>query len=286
MEPQDYLSFLPYTFIILIMISCWIIRQQSPLIIASVLLILSCLATGGLEVYGALILLSYGTVTYTYFSGKLSKPLRTISGILFFILSLCLMARICPGFNGVTAIDYTSESFNISLHLEKPFVGLALLIFLNIEKIKNLSEATSVFKKFLPIYLSLMLLIIPTALFMNYVDFDPKAPSLWWLWSLKNLFLVCVAEELFFRGFIQNKLKYMNRNYKYGSSIAILSASILFGLAHYKGGISYIALSTIAGLFYGTAFEKTNRIEASIMVHFLLNLAHFFLFSYPSLQSS
>ncbi len=44
-----------------------------------------------------------------------------------------------------------------------------------------------------------------------------------------------------------------------------------------------VGLATIAGLFYGYAYWKTNRLEASILVHFGLNLIHFVAFSYPAL---
>jgi membrane protease YdiL (CAAX protease family) len=47
--------------------------------------------------------------------------------------------------------------------------------------------------------------------------------------------------------------------------------------------VAYVALSTIAGLFYGFAYWKTKRIEASMLVHFGTNAIHFFAFSYPAL---
>jgi membrane protease YdiL (CAAX protease family) len=45
----------------------------------------------------------------------------------------------------------------------------------------------------------------------------------------------------------------------------------------------YVVLSTVAGLFYGYAFWKTDRIQSSILVHFSVNLVHFLFFSYPAL---
>jgi hypothetical protein len=46
----------------------------------------------------------------------------------------------------------------------------------------------------------------------------------------------------------------------------------------------YVALATIAGLGYGWIYQRTGRIEASILTHFALNAVHFFAFSYPALQ--
>jgi membrane protease YdiL (CAAX protease family) len=44
-----------------------------------------------------------------------------------------------------------------------------------------------------------------------------------------------------------------------------------------------VILSTIAGVGYGWVFGRTNRIEASILTHFLVNTAHIVGFTYPAL---
>ena len=51
--------------------------------------------------------------------------------------------------------------------------------------------------------------------------------------------------------------------------------------AHIGGGIAYAALATLAGIGYGAAYHVTQRVEASLLVHFALNLAHLLLFTYP-----
>ncbi len=288
---QSYIPFLPYTLINLIIITSWIIHKKNLLIITSVLVALSGLMTGNLKPSGLFILSTYGALTHGLANNKLPVLLKILFGIFFSIFTVGLMAHMLPGFNNVKFFDsvkFSEQSlpFTMYLNFDKPFVGLALLSFLKIEKVKSFSEAIYVFKKSLPIYLSLLALILPIALMMNYLSFDPKYPKLGWVWMVNNLIVVCVVEELFFRGLIQNKLKYIFKKNQYGSFIAVLSTSLLFALAHYKGGISYIILSLVAGLFYGMAFEKVKRIEAAIFVHFLLNLTHFLLFSYPALNST
>nr|WP_323811184.1 CPBP family glutamic-type intramembrane protease [Rickettsia conorii] len=47
----------------------------------------------------------------------------------------------------------------------------------------------------------------------------------------------------------------------------------------------YIALSTICGFFYGSAYNKTDKILCSVIVHFGLNLCHVLLFTYPALKN-
>jgi hypothetical protein len=43
-----------------------------------------------------------------------------------------------------------------------------------------------------------------------------------------------------------------------------------------------IVLATIAGVGYGWIFWRTNRIEASILTHFLVNTTHILCFTYPA----
>lgn len=60
---------------------------------------------------------------------------------------------------------------------------------------------------------------------------------------------------------------------------------MLFGAAHLGGGVPMAALAGIAGLGYATVYAATQRIEASILVHFGLNATHFLLFTYPAMKS-
>jgi len=41
-------------------------------------------------------------------------------------------------------------------------------------------------------------------------------------------------------------------------------------------------LATIAGIGYGGIYWRTNRIEASIFAHFLVNTTHILCFTYPA----
>ena len=55
----------------------------------------------------------------------------------------------------------------------------------------------------------------------------------------------------------------------------LILAAIIFGAAHYANGVWSVVLATIAGIGYGWVFWRTNRIEASILTHFLVNTAQF-----------
>jgi hypothetical protein len=130
-----------------------------------------------------------------------------------------------------------------------------------------------------------MLLLLTLSLGAGYVRFDPKFPAETWLWLGVNLGFTCMAEEALFRGFIQAQLQRGWRNQPGGRWLALGLAAGLFGLAHAAGGAAYVALASVAGVGYGWIYQRTQRIEASILTHFALNAVHFFFFTYPALQN-
>ncbi len=119
----------------------------------------------------------------------------------------------------------------------------------------------------------------------KFIWFDPKFSDSFFMWAWTNLFFVCLAEEAFFRGFMQKYLCLVLQRVKYGALIAITLSSILFGLYHYAGGTRYMLLATVAGLGYGWVYFRTQKIESSILTHFSLNLVHFLFFTYPALAT-
>jgi membrane protease YdiL (CAAX protease family) len=81
---------------------------------------------------------------------------------------------------------------------------------------------------------------------------------------------VAVLEELFFRAWVQNLLER-----RVGRQIALIIASVLFGLSHFNKrnfgsahfNWRYVLLATIAGIFYGRAWREQNRVTASAITH-------------------
>jgi membrane protease YdiL (CAAX protease family) len=101
------------------------------------------------------------------------------------------------------------------------------------------------------------------------------APAAW----IFTFAFVALPEELFFRGLVQNLLeRRMTRN------LALLVASVLFGLSHFNkrsGGQfllqiaghnlafnwRYVLLAAVAGIFYGRAWRDKRRLFASSITH-------------------
>jgi uncharacterized protein len=216
-----------------------------------------------------------------------NSTLKAISYLVALLLAIAMINFLLPGFKNLPVFEklqFAKDSipFTMYLNFDKALVGLAIFsFFLDAEQKKHLDHTTT--RTALKTWLVLTVLMIPLAVFTHYAHFDPKFPSQTWIWALNNLFFVCLAEEAFFRGFIQGGLKRISPNNKVWSALGIGVAAILFGLQHYKGGVSYILFATLAGLFYGYVYEKTNRIEAAMLVHFGFNFTHFLFFSYPAL---
>ncbi|MGA2041548.1 MAG: type II CAAX endopeptidase family protein [Bryobacteraceae bacterium] len=82
---------------------------------------------------------------------------------------------------------------------------------------------------------------------------------------------IAMAEELFFRGLLQNLLEGA-----FGSRVwAQACASLLFGLSHIRHRPApnwrYVILATIAGWFYGWAYRKHRSLMASATTHALVD---------------
>jgi len=85
-----------------------------------------------------------------------------------------------------------------------------------------------------------------------------------WIYTL---FFIAVPEELFFRGWMQNLLER-----RIGRMGALAATAVLFGLSHFNkraAGFNwrYVLLAALAGLFYGRAWRRDQRVGASAITH-------------------
>jgi len=83
----------------------------------------------------------------------------------------------------------------------------------------------------------------------------------WWALGLISL-AAGIGEELLFRGVVQNGLADIA-----GPTIALLTAAVLFGLAHALTP-AYFVLTTLAGLYLGGLYIATGNLLAPTLVHF------------------
>jgi membrane protease YdiL (CAAX protease family) len=81
-----------------------------------------------------------------------------------------------------------------------------------------------------------------------------------------------LPEEFLFRGLIQNWLQRATG----GRTASLLIASVIFGASHLNNGppipnYRYFLLATIAGIFYGRAWQRTGSLMASGLTHALVD---------------
>jgi CAAX protease family protein len=121
---------------------------------------------------------------------------------------------------------------------------------------------------------------IPLATAMRFVEFGPHWRELRVL-PLVSLAILCFTawpEEFLFRGLLQNMLQRTTKNETAGWVLA----SVLFGFSHITNmgfpNWRYVILASIAGMFYGWTWRKTDSMFASAIVHALVDALWHFLF--------
>lgn len=118
-------------------------------------------------------------------------------------------------------------------------------------------------------FLYFAIIAVPLSLGLHFTRWNPRwrGPGSFALDYLEILLFVALLEELFFRGFLQTLFSGTMRN----AIAAQVIVSGLFGLFHILHAPfpnwHYVALASLAGWFYGSAFRKTGNLMASTILH-------------------
>jgi len=112
------------------------------------------------------------------------------------------------------------------------------------------------------------------AVVAHFIHFaNPRWPQGGWEKAIATFFgilwVVALAEEFFFRGLLQQWLtKWSN------ATVGLIAASLLFGSVHLFyhqfPNWRFAILASLAGLFYGAAFNRAKSIKASMVAHALV----------------
>ena len=213
---------------------------------------------------------------------------RIVFTTLTVLLALALALHALPGFNNpllIENIKFSADAiaFTQKANFDKAAAGLILLALL-CRRAGDTADWKKLGRRALPIAAITTVLVMVTAISLGYVKPDLKLTWYTPLFLIVNLLFTCVAEEVFFRGVLQERLAGLLPSSTMAAIIVVLCSAALFGVAHIGGGIIYVSLATLSGIGYAYAYHATKRVEAAILVHFIVNAVHFIGFTYPALQ--
>jgi len=217
-----------------------------------------------------------------------SRPLaRHALTALALAVALALALHLAPGFDNPKLFDAIRLSgdaapFTQYLNFDKGAAGLVLL-WAYCARATSMVELRRVLRVSVPIAAATTVAVMALGLALGYARPDPKVPELAFAFLATNLLFTCVAEEAFFRGFLQERITRLAGDRPSWRWLPPVVSALLFGLAHASAGSTYLALATAAGLGYSIAYATTRRIEAAVIVHFAVNATQFLGFTYPYL---
>jgi CAAX protease family protein len=193
-------------------------------------------------------------------------------------------------FLALMAVVYISKLFDQVYGQPAPHVPLAILgklmwIRVGLLAVLSLRGMEDVGFGFVPslgewrVGIQHYLYLLPVGVALSYVvgfaHFHPR-PLEWWKFLLlliatflAFLWVVALAEEFFFRGFLQRLLARQLHSDAWG----LILASALFGVAHLPFGKfpnwRFAIVGGVSGIFYGLAFWKARSVRASMVTHAL-----------------
>lgn len=232
-------------------------------------------------------------VLHALLKGDIKGLARFILVILATAVSIGLLIHKFPGFNNWLIFDKMTLSpgaspFSLYLNFDKPFIGLFVLV-LGFPLLKDPSEFGKMLKVAIPLIICSVAFMVVVALFSGLVQWDPKFPKIFWFFAIENLLFACIIEEAFWRGFIQNEFfRWLGGKGAFANMGAVFVTAFFFAALHYfwVASIPFLGLVFLAGIIYGSIYQFTRSLEASILCHWVFNITHFLLFTYPILQSA
>jgi membrane protease YdiL (CAAX protease family) len=285
----NFESLVPFVLLLVAVFGLWVHRNLW--VAALILAVASGWVTGALRTI-ALLWIAILVVLALAFRWQRARggSLYWLTGFAFLLFALACALLLLPGFERTTLVPDTvlspgASPFNVGLGFPKVVTGILILGLLNETRIRGLAEAGVVARRTAPIFLITVIAALVCVFATGYVAFAPKWTTLFIPWAIANLFFTCLAEEAFFRGFVQHELARLGQHKGSAAGLAVVVSAVLFGLAHFGGGWRYVLVATVAGVGYGWAYQRTQRIEAAMAVHFAANSLHFLLFTYPRLAT-
>jgi len=206
-------------------------------------------------------------------------------------LGLLLGLHALPGFSNPVllrdaVLAHGARPYSQYSNFDKTLAAILFLGCSGWTPIRSAREWGAALWRAAPVTLVTVIVVMAASLALGYVRFDPRWSAIFPVWAAINLLTTCVSEEAFFRGLIQHEIRpglspALGPRQAVGVAVGLSAA--LFGLAHGAGGWRYVVVASLAGAGYAVVFQRTARLEMSILTHFAVNATHFLLFTYPAL---
>ncbi|MEO8019261.1 MAG: type II CAAX endopeptidase family protein [Pseudomonadota bacterium] len=283
-------TYLPFVLLLTAVLGLWV--HRAVWLTSLLAAIIAGYFTGALHGLAALWIALLAALAMAYARVRATgpdKPLpQLFAGAAFLVFALAMGLALLPGFDRVqlvapVVLSAGAAPYAIAVGFPKVVTGILILGLINPVLVRSWRELGRVLIRALPVFAITALVALAAVILMGYTRFAPKWTALFLLFAPINLFFTCLSEEAFFRGFVQQELSRIGSHRNLAAGVALGVGAILFGLAHFAGGPTYVLAAAIAGIGYGWAYLRTGRIEAAMAVHFGVNATHFLLFTYPRL---
>ncbi|GAB5411049.1 MAG: CPBP family intramembrane metalloprotease [Chlamydiales bacterium] len=215
--------------------------------------------------------------------------LRLLPTMIITLISFGLIFHRIPGFTNWLlfrdiSLSPNSYPYTLFWNYDKALIGLFPLA-MTIPLLRSKSSFKKILPKTLLLALATVVILLALSIVFKFISYDPKWPALFPYWLVGNFFFVAMTEEAFFRGFLQKELT-ESIPHRHAGWFAILFVSLIFSLAHlpFLQDVKYLALVFVASFLYGTIYHLTKAIESCILSHFLVNLLHILIFTYPTMR--
>jgi membrane protease YdiL (CAAX protease family) len=160
-------------------------------------------------------------------------------------------------------------------------VGVGAWAFLIVRGVEqagyDFTLSSSILRDALVSFVGFSAIALPLGWAMRFLAWNPQWRGLpQFLVDYLTIFLfVAIAEELFFRGLLQNLFEGSLKEMPGSRNVAQSMVSLAFGFSHIQHAPApnwrYVALATVAGWFYGLAYRKHRSLMASAGTHALVD---------------
>lgn len=270
------------------LVSIWLFdKKQISLILFTLCLVLSFISES-LDISAIFIAATFLILNYIFYNSKTSNFTKSYLWFIIFLIAFFLSNHNLPGFqdwqfiNG-EFISPNAEKFSVFLNIDKILAGFGIAVF-GLTPLRNFLHLKKITIRIFPTLTLALITIASFGLITGLAKLDPKFPDIWLVWIMSNLLMNCISEEILFRFFLQGNLQKLTKGLNYSTILSIIFTSCIFTLFHSSESMLYMVGIFIGSCFIGYAYHITKRVEASILLHFIINVIHFFFFTYPMLR--